>query len=220
MFVALGVLGGAALFSACEDDSLYKAGPATFQNDVLDGGAAGAGGAADAGPWEDEEQTAIWRATGRSFTRITVSRELAGSGRAGVLCWAAHFGPGEISMVIDRLPTAVGRTMRGLAMIAGLAVGAGVLAGGCTNSEGSTIAPKRPFPDASADAAGSGTAGADGAAGADGGAGAGGAAGGGGHAGALGLGGFGGLGGVVGAAGSAGAGWRDSLDLAALADAR
>ena len=39
MFVALGLLGGAVMSSSCEDDSAYKAGPATFQNDVLDGGA-------------------------------------------------------------------------------------------------------------------------------------------------------------------------------------
>lgn len=35
--------------SACEDDSLYKAGPSTFQNDTVDG-AAGAPGALDGGP--------------------------------------------------------------------------------------------------------------------------------------------------------------------------
>ncbi|HVT67390.1 MAG TPA: hypothetical protein VHF26_06555 [Trebonia sp.] len=38
LLVAL-VLVAAATVLSCEDDSLYKAGPATFQNDVLDGGA-------------------------------------------------------------------------------------------------------------------------------------------------------------------------------------
>ncbi|HVV16987.1 MAG TPA: hypothetical protein VHH90_07270 [Polyangia bacterium] len=38
LIVAL-VLAGAATVVSCEDDSLYKAGPATFQNDVLDAGA-------------------------------------------------------------------------------------------------------------------------------------------------------------------------------------
>ncbi len=52
LVLALALVGAAAALSACEDDSLYKAGASTFQNDVLDGGAAGAGGGAssDAAP--------------------------------------------------------------------------------------------------------------------------------------------------------------------------
>lgn len=56
VMVAVALLAGAVLAGACEDDSLYKAGPSTFQNDTVDGaagagaapGAAGASG--DAGP--------------------------------------------------------------------------------------------------------------------------------------------------------------------------
>lgn len=58
LMAALALVGGALVVSACEDDSLYKSGPSTFQNDTVDGaagapGAAGAGGTAaatDAGP--------------------------------------------------------------------------------------------------------------------------------------------------------------------------
>ncbi|HVV16986.1 MAG TPA: hypothetical protein VHH90_07265 [Polyangia bacterium] len=104
-------------------------------------------------------------------------------------------------MVIDRFPTAVRRAARGLAVASALALGPGLLAAGCTNSEGSTIAPKRPLPDASVDAAdAAGAAGAGGAAGGS--AGAGGTAGAaGGHAG---TGGNAGAGGTAGAAGGAG----------------
>jgi hypothetical protein len=48
LFGVLGLLGGVSALSSCEDDSFYKAGPSTFQNDVLDG-AAGAGMMADGG---------------------------------------------------------------------------------------------------------------------------------------------------------------------------
>ena len=56
---ALALMGVAMVVGACEDDSLYKAGGPTFQNDTVDGAAgatgsavAGAGGQAspDAGP--------------------------------------------------------------------------------------------------------------------------------------------------------------------------
>ena len=50
MFLVIGLLGAAVGSSSCEDDSLYKGGPSTFQNDVFDGGGGGVGtaGAVDA----------------------------------------------------------------------------------------------------------------------------------------------------------------------------